>query len=217
MQPTLKLAKVRDFEITGDGSDPVWSKVEPAPLTGVAAPSATYATSAKTVYSESGLYFLFDCVDQRLTCTLTEDFADLYNEDVVEVFLQPDPSQPLYFEYEASPLGFQLPILVPHHNYKFCGWRPWHVEDNRLTRLKTAIRGGPKQSMATVTGWTAEFFIPFDLLIGFPNVPPSPGTIWRANMYRIDYDQLPQSHWAWSPDTQNRFHDYHNFGSFLFD
>ena len=41
------------------------------------------------------------------------DFLDLYNEDVVEVFLWPDESFPVYFEYEVSPLNYELPIIIP--------------------------------------------------------------------------------------------------------
>jgi hypothetical protein len=54
-------------------------------------------------------------------------------------------------------------------------------------------------------------------MTGMDNVPPAPGTKWRANMYRIDYDNLPQSHWVWSPVTKQTFHDFHNFGVFKFE
>ena len=217
MKPTLNIARVRDFKITGTGSAAAWRKTLWQPLTRVAEGDLHYPTKAKVLYSTTGIYFLFDCVDRKLTCTLTDDFTDIYNEDVVEVFLWPDRRQNLYFEYEASPLGVQLPILVPNHKGMFFGWRPWHFEHGRLTRLKTSVRGGAKRRMARVRGWTAEFFIPFALLKGLGNTPPSPGTVWHANMYRIDYDQLPQTHWAWSSATGRTFHDFYNFGIFKFE
>jgi hypothetical protein len=162
------------------------------------------------------MYFLVDCADSQLTCSMTQDFDDIYEEDVVEVFLWPDESQQLYFEYEVSPLEIELPILVPNSDGEFHGWRPWHFTGGRRTAAKTSVRGGPKESMARVDGWTAEFFIPFELLKGLGNVPPERGTRWRANIYRIDYDHLPQSHWAWCPDTDAEFHSFRDFGTFEF-
>jgi hypothetical protein len=56
------------------------------------------------------------------------DFLDLWNEDVVEAFFWTDESNPIYFEYELSPLNYELPILVPNNKGKFLGWLPWHYE-----------------------------------------------------------------------------------------
>jgi hypothetical protein len=134
----------------------------------------------------------------------------------VEIFLWPDESHPLYFEYEISPLGVELPILVPNRDGKFFGWRPWHYGDERLVRRATSVRGGEKLPLARIEEWTAEFFIPFALLIAVIPGIPKPGCRWRANMYRIDYDDGQPSHWAWCPDTRTTFHDFRHFGTFLF-
>ena len=80
------------------------------------------------LYSKTGLYFLMDGTDRKLTATMTEDFMDLWNEDVFEVFLWTDERYPVYFEYEISPLNHELPILVPNFGGQFLGWRPWHYE-----------------------------------------------------------------------------------------
>jgi hypothetical protein len=58
----------------------------------------------------------------------------LYNEDVIEAFFWPDEKNPLYFEYELSPLNYELAILVPNNKGNFFGWRPWHYEGDRKTR-----------------------------------------------------------------------------------
>lgn len=217
MRPSIKIARVKDFKISGSGKAQAWRKTRWHVLSRVAEGKLNYHTRAKVLYSASGIYFLFDCEDRKLTCRLTRDFSDIYTEDVVEVFLWPDTSQNIYFEYEASPLGVQLPLLVSNNKGRFFGWRPWHFEGDRLTRVRTSVRGGRPARMANVRGWSAEFYIPFKLLDGLGNTPPSAGTIWRANMYRIDYDELPQSHWAWAVSTGRIFHDFHNFGTFKFE
>lgn len=205
-----------DFEVTGDGSAPQWGRTEWLTLTPVAG-TASYASRAKVLYSDTGMYFLFDCEDRRLTCTMTRDGDDLYEEDVVEVFLWPDPHQVLYFEYEISPLGVELPLLIPNQGGIFMGWQPWHYEGARRVRRATAVRGGPKAPMAAVAGWTAEFFIPFALMRGLGRVPPTRGALWQGNLYRIDYDESPATHWAWSPASGSNFHNYRGFGTLRFE
>jgi hypothetical protein len=212
----LHVKHVDDFEVTGEGRSSAWGMAEWQTLTRVGKGKSAYATTAKVLYSKSGIYFLFRCEDKRITCTMAHDCDDIYNEDVVEVFLWPDESRPLYFEYEISPLGVELPIVVPNQNGTFFGWRPWHYEGARLVRRATSVRGGEKLPLATIAEWTAEFFVPFELLTGVMLRAPGPGCRWRANMYRIDYDEAPESHWAWCPDTQAVFHNFRKFGTFIF-
>ncbi len=211
-----KLAMVADFELSGDGTQPAWQAVPWLPLARVGDGPLSYRTRAKMAASATGLYFLVDCDDRTLTCSLDQDYAALYNEDVVEIFLQPDPSQPLYLEYEISPLGYELLILVPNHGGKFHGWRPWMDGNQPAVRKATAVRGGAKAAGAAVSGWSAEVFIPFARFVGFGNCPPAAGAEWRANVYRIDYDQHARTQWAWCPATGGNFHDYANFGSLRF-
>jgi hypothetical protein len=140
---------------------------------------------------------------------------DLWNEDVFEVFLWPDERYPVYFEYEISPLGRELPILVPNFGGQFLGWRPWHYDGDRQTRKATSVMGGTKTSNATIEGWRGEFFIPYALLKPLQNVPPKPGTRWRANVYRMDYDGGKRSAWQWAPVAKT-FHEFARFGELVF-
>lgn len=206
----LKISKVNDFEVTGDGASSAWNSAQWVSLSkrkGI----AEYKTQFKTVYSATGIYCLFSCEDEKITSTIKEDFADIYNEDVVEVFFWTDESSPLYFEYELSPYNFELPIIVPNYKGVFYGWLPWHYEGERKTRHATKISKEGDQ----VKSWTAEFFIPFALLKPLQNVPPQKGTRWRANFYRIDYD-AGQTLWNWRPVRKN-FHDCEKFGVIEFE
>jgi hypothetical protein len=216
MTMNMTLAKVDDFEVTGDGKAAQWKKAEWQPLKLVGKAKTGYATKAKVVSSEKGIYFLFDSEDKKLTCSMFQDCQDIYREDVIEVFLWPNEEQDLYFEYEISPMAVELPILVPNYKGGFMGWRPWHYEGDRMTRRATSVRGGPRSPMAAVRGWMAEFFIPFALLRGLGNTPPKPGASWRANLYRIDYDSGEATQWAWCEDTGTNFHDFRKFGTMVF-
>jgi hypothetical protein len=202
--------KSNDFSITGDGSAVNWQEVKWLSLPQRRETGAQYQTQVKLLYSESGIYCLYRCEDAKITATLKEDFLDLWNEDVVEAFFWTDENEPVYFEYELSPLNYELPILVPNFKGRFFGWRPWHYEGDRKTRHATNVT----TKNGEVSFWTAEFFIPFALLNPLKNVPPQKGTRWRANFYRIDYDK-GSSTWAWQA-TEKTFHDYEKFGTLIF-
>lgn len=212
---SVTVKKCSDFKVTGDGSSAEWKSTDWLKVAQQGKDPVLYSTKVKVLYSEKGIYFLFNCEDKKLTSTLQGDFLDLFNEDVVEVFLWPDESFPVYFEYEVSPLNYELPIIIPNYEGKFFGWKPWHYEGERLTQHATSVVGGQKVSVGSVSGWMAEFFIPYKLLVPLNNVPPVSGTKWRANMYRIDYDNGTK-HFAWQK-IEKGFHEYNNFGTFIFE
>ncbi|MDO1446703.1 carbohydrate-binding family 9-like protein [Rhodocytophaga aerolata] len=209
-----RVKKTQDFQFKGDGSASNWNQASWVKLTQRKGNGVAYQTQVKLLYSETGIYCLFQCEDTKITATLKEDFADLYKEDVIEVFFWTDEKTPLYFEYELSPLNYELPILVPNADGTFFGWRPWHYEGDRKTRHATHISRKTSGGEA-VTGWTAEFFIPYALLKPLQNVPPKPGSYWRANFYRIDYDK-EYATWTWQPVKQS-FHDYKRYGTLVFE
>ena len=111
----VMVAQCEDFEVTGDGSAGQWDKTQWINIPQRAEKPETYITRAKVLYSGSGIYFLFDCQDKVLKASINEDNMDLWEEDVVEVFLWTEEDFPVYFEYEISPLNYELPIIVPNY------------------------------------------------------------------------------------------------------
>lgn len=117
------IKKCDDFQISGDGSAKNWELTDWIQLT-KRTDGKAQDTAVKMLYSDNGIYFLFNCRDDKLTASMTEDFLDIWNEDVVEVFLWPDEDYPAYFEYELSPLNHELSLLIPNLKGKFLSWRP---------------------------------------------------------------------------------------------
>jgi hypothetical protein len=206
----LPVNKTKDFEITGDSNSANWKNEQWLILPKRNENGDAYLTKMKILYSDSGIYCLYYCQDNALTSTLREDFSDLFTGDVVEAFFWTDESVPIYFEYEISPFNYELPILVPNIKGNFLGWRPWKFEGNRKTRHATHVF----KNNNNVVAWTAEFFVPYLLLKPLTNIPPLKNTRWRANFYRIDYDNK-ESAWSWQR-TRTSFHDYERFGTLLF-
>jgi hypothetical protein len=214
--PVLNVPGTDDFEITGDGKSPAWRKTEWQPLNQRSKDGHPYEARFKVLYSKTGLYVLMEGTDEKLTATFTEDFQNLWTEDVYEFFLWTDEKYPVYFEYEISPLNRELPIIIPNFEGKFFGWLPWHYAGDRKTRKATAVTGGKKESGAAVKGWSAEVFVPWDLLKPLPNVPPQAGTRWRANFYRMDHDGGKTTGWDWARVGKS-FHEYQKFGTLVFE
>ncbi|WP_230779947.1 carbohydrate-binding family 9-like protein [Roseiconus lacunae] len=215
-RPSMTVNRCDDFEITGLGDNDAWRAADWVSLRRRDGGTADYTARIKMLYSASGVYVLFDGTDKKLTATMKEDFLDLWNEDVYEFFFWPDEDHTVYFEYEISPLGYELPILVPKLDGQFLGWRPWHYEGDRKIKKKVTVRDGKSESMATVSGWSAEVFLPYALLKPLQNVPPKSGTTWRANFYRVDYDAKPSTSWDWARVGKS-FHDIDNFGTLRFE
>ena len=213
---TLRIPRTEDFTVNGTGDATSWQKATWEPLHRRTPDGHPYETRVKMLYSRTGLYVLMEAEDRTITATMTEDFLDLWNEDVFEFFFWPDERHSIYFEYEISPLGFELPILIPNLDGRFLGWRPWHYEGARKTQKATTVTGGPQRSHAAITAWKAEVFVPYELLKPLTNVPPQPGTRWRANFYRVDYDEGRATSWDWARVGPS-FHDFQNFGQLRFE
>jgi hypothetical protein len=212
---SVTIKKCQDFKITGKGVSDPWKNTGWINLVQQDPHALSYSTRVKVLYSGTGIYFLFSCEDKKLTSTMKADNLNLWEEDVVEVFLWTDENFPVYFEYELSPFNFELPIMVPNNKGNFLGWLPWHYDGERRTQHATSTTGSKMEGGGGITGWIAEFYIPYNLLTPLSNVPPVSGTRWRANMYRIDYDngQVP---YAWQK-TSKTFHEYNKFGIFIFE
>lgn len=215
-QDSVMVKKCQDFKITGTGTDDAWRKTNWISLLQQDENDTAYATRVKVLYSESGIYFLFNCKDKKIVSAMKADNLNLWLEDVVEVFLWTSEDFPVYFEYELSPMNYELPIMVPNNKGTFLGWLPWHYEGERRTQHATSASGGKLESGGTITSWTAEFYIPYKLLAPLSQVPPKSGTKWRANMYRIDYDKGKEMPFAWQK-TSKTFHEYKKFGTFIFE
>ena len=208
---TLGIVSVRDFTIDGKGTNTNWDKTTWLPLTQIDSGVANYDTRIKMLYSSKGIYVLFSGNDKKITSQYHNDFDDLYNADVFEVFFHPNPALPIYFEYEINAYNKELVLLIPNIDDKIMGWKPWHYDSTRQVVKKVHIQKG-KQGMES---WTAECFFPYELLQPLQLVPPVKGTCWKGNFCRLDYDSGKMIKWSWSP-VKVSFHEFRVYQTLQF-
>ena len=208
---TLSVVKTKDFTLSSPEATKSWSTTNWTPLKQLDEGVTNYESRFKILYSATGIYVLFEGKDLKITGNYKEDFSDMYNADVFEVFFHPEPTTPLYFEYEINAHDKELVLLIPNVDGQFMGWRPWHYEKDRLVKhvVKTTAKEGKLQS------WTAELFFPYTLLAPLQKTPPQSGTIWNANFCRLDYDPGKMIKWSWSP-IESTFHEFKKFNKIRF-
>jgi gluconolactonase len=200
------------IKVDGKLDDESWSK---APSSGkfinnIDGSAASYDTEARILYDDSYLYFSFRSVDENIWATLTRRDARLWEEEVVEVFVRADSSQPSYIELEVNPLGAMLDI------YLLDVRKPLRYESWNSERLRWAVDVvGTVDGMGGDKGWTCEIALPFEDVVTAPRVPPRPGDRWYLNFYRVETRPVPVL-LAWSPTLKDDFHLPGVFGSIVF-
>ncbi|MBN1419657.1 MAG: hypothetical protein JXP34_12840 [Planctomycetes bacterium] len=95
-------------KIDGTLTDPAWSACPPWPLGAcTSGDPQTYATRAKVLFDGANVYVGVRCEEpdtQALLARVTERDGPVWDDDSVEVFLEPDPREP-YVQFIANPRG----------------------------------------------------------------------------------------------------------------
>jgi alpha-galactosidase len=166
-------------------------------------PDPSLETEVRVLWSRSTLYLRFVCRYRELHVF---DDADsngrrdqLWDRDVAEAFLQPDPSRARYYkEFEIAPNGF---------------WIDLDISPGPLADLKSGLRRSVWVGQAGRV-WAAELAIPIKSLTA--NFDPA--AVWRINFYRVEGRKEPRAYLAWCPTNtaQPNFHVPDAFGKLRF-
>jgi len=160
-------------------------------------------TRVRVLWSIETLYLRFEC-KYRLLHMFEESEPNgrrdqLWDRDVAEAFLQPDPSQPrIYKEFEVSPNGL---------------WIDLNISPSGKADLKSGLQCSATLDEPAQT-WAAELAIPMKALT--PAFDPS--SVWRVNFFRVEGQQEPRGYYAWQPTytPQPNFHVPSAFGRLRF-
>jgi alpha-galactosidase len=160
-------------------------------------------TEVRLLWTSAALFLKF-VVRYRTITVFPDSDANgrrnqLWDRDVVEVFLQPDSSDPRrYFEFEVSPNGFWIDLDIA----------PGEKRDLQSGLLRRVSLHEQEKL------WIAEFAIPLKSLTEKFEALHR----WRVNFFRVEGESEPRFYSAWRPThtPQPNFHVPEAFGHLIF-
>jgi hypothetical protein len=165
------------------------------------------------LWDDRYLYVGFHSVDRDVWGTITEHDGPMYDEEVVEVFIDANRDGISYVELEVNPLNVSLDLFAINRNGVLCTLFDWEATG---WQHAVQIDGSLNQRDGTDRSWTVEMALPLEALMTAPHIPPQHGDVWRANLYRIDRGREGDEYSAWSPTWAINYHIPARFGEVVF-
>jgi len=169
-----------------------------------------WPTSFRAVSAPDALWLRFDAVDSSPWYTYTNRDDRLWEEEVVEIFIDPDGDHRNYVEVEVNPANALCDLLVEQGDPNLRALIEWD-----FSGIDSAVRPILDEA-GTATGWSAVVRLPWTGFHSLPNtevtVPPAPGDQWLFNVFRIKRPDGPAEPSrrvildAWSPVPGQSFH-----------
>lgn len=164
-----------------------------------------YRTGFRALWDQDGLYLRFDVTDPSPWHTMKKRDDAIWNEEVVEIFLDLNGSGTHYAEVELSPANV------------VCDVRMIRGMPAKEMDLAFDIAGLESRVVSRAKGWTGLLYLPWNGFRRLPSaagisLPPKPQDRWRFNVYRIERPRGPKRpedgviYAAWSP-TGKSFHE----------
>jgi Carbohydrate family 9 binding domain-like len=133
-----------------------------------------FPTEAALVWDDMKLYVAFGCADADPWGRMKNRDDQLWQEEVVEVFLDPDGDGQNYAELEVSPNNVVVDLLIPN------------AKTLNANNVRSNIAGLETAVTRRAAGWVVEIAIPWKgLADAGVSAAPLVGSRWRAGLYRI--------------------------------
>src|SRR5262245_21849771 len=213
-------------KIDGKLDDAAWAS---APSTGAFVNTmngspVSQKTEAKLLWDKKYLYVGIENGDTDVWAKLDKRDDKLWTEEADEIMIDADGNGRTYVELQVAPNGNLFDTYLPERRkyedtvdpkMKPFSW-------NSKTIAKVRVDGTLNKREDQDKGWTAELAIPLEDVKGMDTksaltLPPTPGNVWRINMFRMDMPQgKPQQASGWSPPLIGDFHALDRFGELVF-
>ena len=200
------------INIDGVINEKVWEQAQPVGpfLNSRDGTESSIGTEGRILYDDNFLYFAFTLEDSNIWSTFLNRDDHLWLEEVIEVYLVPDPEKSNYIELEVNPLGSMIDIYLLDIR-KPLPYKSWNSSELQWAiSVDGTVDGEPGDK-----GWQCEIKFPLADAVTAPNLPPKPGDKWGMNLYRID-KKPEKAGLAWSPIMKGDFHTPSMFGTLVF-
>ncbi len=208
-----------DQKITLDGKldEPAWARAVTTQsfvntMTGA---SAEPTVTVKTLWDDEQLYVAFEVADDFLKSSFTKNEDHLWEQDAVEIMIDPDADGKNYFELQVSPANKSFDTRYDSRRIP----KPFgHMDWSSDLKSGVALRGKLNDDEPD-QGYTVEIAIPFKAFAaGEPkHEAPKAADTWRANFYVMDERKDGSRAVGWSAPRVGDFHVPQRFGKLVFD
>ena len=170
----------------------------------------------KSAWDDKNLYVAFDVADTFLKSTFEKNDDHLWEQDCVEIMLDPDGDGKNYFELQVSPQNKSFDTRYESRRQP----KPFgHMDWNAGLKSGVALHGkGKVNDDKPDEGYTVEIAIPWTAFeAGEPkHTAPKAGDKWRANFYVMDALETGMRSVGWSAPKVGDFHMPKRFGTIAF-
>jgi hypothetical protein len=163
-------------------------------------------TRAKFVWGPQDLYIAIEASDRDIWATFTERDSNTWEQEVVEVFLDPDGDERDYLELQVTPANVVFDAQFAYHRSDLKRARAWNFKG---WETAVHVKGTLNQRDDRDTSYIVEMRLPISELPGAPKVLSATAKPWRLNLFRFDWDEAPkgrQKAAALSPPYVGDFH-----------
>ena len=200
--------------------------------------AALSTTTAKMMWDKEHLYQAVQCVDRDVYGSKEKRDDNLWEEDVVGIYITIPNAPEHYVEFEVNANSAMTDLLNLKPSQGLVNW------DCRGWEARVFVDGTTDNRSDEDVGWTIEMKIPLFAIYAQPLLPerakekedkwqsrsgkrlkdpllafdfrPRTGEIWRANFVRIDHEKKHVEYQAWSAPIVQGFHVPERFGEILF-
>jgi len=182
--------------IDGRGTEAEWQR---APVAELIFPwesqkGAKQKTAVRLMWDETFLYALYECEDTEITVRHLQRDDPTYQDDAVELYLNPRPKQETaYFGLEMNAGGVMYDYFMSF--------------PSSVTLKKWNLTGYQLKTARTDKGWSLELAVPWDDFSDMGRRPEA-GSEWKMQLVRWDGVEPARRLSIWSDSGLERPHPH---------
>ncbi|HCG77412.1 TPA: hypothetical protein DEW49_05920 [bacterium] len=182
------------IKVDGLLDEPVWQRAETLNfIIPVTHKKPQSKTEAKLLWDKDYLYVGFKAYDKDIWSYFKQRDSRTCDEDVLEIFIKPDPAKDPYYNFEINALNTVYDAFNVKRGAGGGDHHRWSRWDCQGLRSAVVIKGTLNDPKDVDEYWQLEVAIPFANLPTLKGKTPEVGDTWLFHLARYDYSvYLPE-------------------------
>jgi hypothetical protein len=206
----------KPIKIDGKLDEADWKEAQPSDafvmtMTGA---KAAFEASVRVVYDADQLYLGYTVADDYLKSTFEKNDDHLWEQDCIEVMVDPNGDGKSYFEAQVAPSGRVFDTRYDARRLpRPFGDVAWSSSMTAAVSARGKLNDDDKDE-----GYDVELAIPWGAFDTGPDAakPPAASDTWRMNFFVMDTREQGQRAAGWSAPLIGDFHTLGRFGRVVF-